>query len=99
MARVYGDGRYARHRSCDQQGAEGGGLQGGGSYEGNDAAAEKFRLIRHSRSTNGRSRRFDRLCAGSSRFEAISPGRRAGHKRRHTKDTAFHKMTLEQWTP
>ena len=69
------------------------------SYAGNDAAAEKFKAETGIPVYKWDVSSFDACTAGVKQVEAdIGPVDVLVNNAGITKDTAFHKMTLEQWT-
>jgi acetoacetyl-CoA reductase len=69
------------------------------SYAGNDAAAEKFKAETGIPVYKWDVASFDACAAGVKKVEAdLGPVDVLVNNAGITKDTAFHKMTLEQWT-
>ena len=69
------------------------------SYAGNDAAAEKFKAETGIPVYKWDVSSFDACTAGIKQVESdIGPVEVLVNNAGITKDTAFHKMTLEQWT-
>ncbi|MDA9532474.1 MULTISPECIES: acetoacetyl-CoA reductase [unclassified Bradyrhizobium] len=69
------------------------------NYAGNDAAAEKFKAETGIATYKWDVSSFDACAAGVKKVEAdLGPIEVLVNNAGITRDTAFHKMTLEQWT-
>src|SRR3954467_421174 len=75
------------------------GYKVGASYAGNDAAAEKFKAETGIPVYRWDVSSFEACAAGAKRVEAdLGPIEILVNNAGITRDSAFHKMTIEQWT-
>ncbi|MGH6715237.1 MAG: acetoacetyl-CoA reductase [Bradyrhizobium sp.] len=81
------------------KGLKGAGYKVAATYQGNDAAAEKFRSESGIHVYKWDVSSFDACASGTRKVEGdLGPIEVLVNNAGITRDTAFHKMTLEQWS-
>lgn len=81
------------------KGLKGAGYKVAATYQGNDAAAEKFRSESGIHVFKWDVSSFDACASGTRKVEGdLGPIEVLVNNAGITRDTAFHKMTLEQWS-
>jgi hypothetical protein len=97
--RCIGDGGNARHRRGDQQGAQGGRLQGRRQLRGNDEAAQKFKAETGIPVYKWDVASFDACAAGVKQVEADSARSTSSSTMPASPAMpCFTSMKPEQWT-